>query len=40
MQPIHFASCNGQPEVIVELIEKFGVNSRAMADVRFFLYSQ
>ena len=33
MQPIHLAAINGHPEVIIELVEKFGVDPREKADV-------
>lgn len=33
MQPIHCAASNGQPEVVVQLIEQFGVDPKEKADV-------
>ena len=33
MQPIHTAASSGQPEVMVELIQKFGVDPRETSDV-------
>ena len=39
MQPIHYAACNGQINVISLLVDKYGVDPQEKADVRTYVYN-